>query len=45
MALTDGAVNQDIPRLENLHRPPGTWPFDPQASFTPQPVASARFQD
>lgn len=44
MALTDGAVNQDIPRLENLHRPPGTWPFDPPASFTPQAVPSARFK-
>lgn len=27
MALTDGAVCQDLSRLENLHRPPGTWPF------------------
>ena len=27
MALTDGAVCQDLARLENLHRPPGTWPF------------------
>ncbi|MEM1129339.1 MAG: M81 family metallopeptidase [Pseudomonadota bacterium] len=28
MALTDGAVCQDIGRLENRHRPAGTWPFD-----------------
>lgn len=44
MALTDGAVNQDIPRLENLHRPPGTWPFDALATFTPQAAPSARFK-
>ncbi|MDB6178263.1 M81 family metallopeptidase [Paracoccus sp. Z330] len=28
MALTDGAVCQHLTRLENLHRPAGTWPFD-----------------
>lgn len=28
MALTDGAVCQDIAQLENNHRPAGTWPFD-----------------
>lgn len=44
MALTDGAVNQDIARLENLHRPPGTWPFDARDDFTPQAAASARFK-
>ena len=27
MALTDGAVSQDLSRLENKHRPDGTWPF------------------
>ena len=27
MALTDGAVSQDLARLENLHRPRPTWPF------------------
>ncbi|MBA4489230.1 M81 family metallopeptidase [Paracoccus sp. S1E-3] len=44
MALTDGAVNQDIPRLENLHRPPGTWPFDAEARFSPRAESSARFK-
>jgi microcystin degradation protein MlrC len=43
MALTDGVVNQDIPRLSNHHRPPGTWPFEDRASFTPEPQPSARF--
>ncbi|MBU2956331.1 M81 family metallopeptidase [Paracoccus sp. 1_MG-2023] len=28
MALTEGAVCQDISRLTNDHRPRGTWPFD-----------------
>ncbi len=27
MALTKGAVCQDLRRLENRHRPGGTWPF------------------
>ncbi|KMW60710.1 hypothetical protein AIOL_000874 [Candidatus Rhodobacter oscarellae] len=27
MALTDGAVLQDVSRLENRYRPAGTWPF------------------
>ncbi|NHF73282.1 M81 family metallopeptidase [Paracoccus xiamenensis] len=44
MALTDGAVNQDISRLENLHRPAGTWPFDPRDAFTPEARASIRFR-
>jgi microcystin degradation protein MlrC len=43
MALTGGVVNQDIPRLENLHRPRGTLPFDPDPGFTPHAVLSARF--
>jgi len=28
MALTDGAVCQNLDRLTNEHRPAGTWPFD-----------------
>lgn len=28
MALTDGAVCQNLSRLENLHRPKETWPFN-----------------
>ncbi len=43
MALTEGAVNQDIARLENRHRPPGTWPFEPRDDFTPRAQPSARF--
>jgi len=43
MALTEGAVNQDIARLQNLHRPAGTWPFDPRDDFTPKALPSARF--
>ncbi|WP_232816629.1 M81 family metallopeptidase [Paracoccus zhejiangensis] len=43
MALTDGVVNQDIPKLANLHRPAGTVPFEARADFTPKAEASARF--
>jgi microcystin degradation protein MlrC len=42
MALTDGVVNQDIPRLTNLHRPGGTLPFEPRKNFTPVGLPSAR---
>lgn len=28
MALTDGAVCQNLVGIENRHRPDGTWPFD-----------------
>lgn len=44
MALTNGVVNQDIPRLANLHRAKDTLPFDPRDSFTPEPQPSARFK-
>lgn len=43
MALTDGAVNQDISHLRNLHRSPGTLPFEPNPDYTPLPIRSARF--
>jgi microcystin degradation protein MlrC len=43
MALTEGVVNQDIPRLTNHHRATGTLPFEARADFTPTPTASARF--
>ncbi|WP_299844530.1 M81 family metallopeptidase [uncultured Paracoccus sp.] len=43
MALTDGVVNQDIPKLANLHRPAGTVPFAARDEFTPKAEASARF--
>ncbi len=42
MALTDGVVNQDIPRLESRHRAPGIYPWDMEATFTPAPARSAR---
>lgn len=42
MALTDGVVNQDIPRLENLRRRSGIYPFEPGARFTPHVRRSAR---
>ena len=44
MALTDGVVNQDIPRLANRHRRPGTLPFDPNPDFRARAVPSARFR-
>lgn len=43
MALSDGVVNQDIPRLTNLHRARGTVPFEARAEFEPAPQVSARF--
>ncbi len=44
MALTQGVVNQDIPRLANKHRPKGTVPFDTDTDFTPTPCPSIRFE-
>ena len=41
MALTDGAVNQDIPRLSNVHRVP-SYPWMQDLSFTPATKVSAR---
>jgi len=43
MALTDGVVNQDIPRLANLHRAAGTVPWADNPGFTPRPQPSVRF--
>jgi microcystin degradation protein MlrC len=43
MALTDGAVNQDIPRLANRHRVP-TYPWVPDLKWAPATVVSARAQ-
>ncbi len=42
MALTDGAVNQDIPRLENLNRVRPSWPFQPEFEWRPRPALSNR---
>jgi microcystin degradation protein MlrC len=42
MALTDGAVNQDIERLGNRRRPRPSWPFQRDFDWTPQPRLSAR---
>jgi microcystin degradation protein MlrC len=41
MALTDGAVNQDIPSLANRHRVP-TYPWDRDLRWTPSTIVSAR---
>lgn len=42
MALSEGVVDQDIPRLpaRRIHRP--TYPFDEDFAYVPQPTASAR---
>ncbi|MFN7996778.1 MAG: M81 family metallopeptidase [Bryobacteraceae bacterium] len=41
MALTGGAVNQDIEHLESRHRVP-SWPFQPDLQWKPSAVVSAR---
>ncbi|KJZ18478.1 M81 family metallopeptidase [Loktanella sp. S4079] len=43
MALTDGVVNQDIPKLANTHRTKGVLPFETPRDFTPVAQSSARF--
>ena len=43
MALTDGVVNQDIPKLANRHRAAGTVPWEENPAYTPAPQPSARF--
>lgn len=45
MALSDGVVNQDIPRLANLHRAKGTLPWEENPGFVPRAKPSARFKD
>lgn len=45
MALTDGVVNQDIPRLASLHRAAGIYPWVSPEGFTPAPLRSARAPD
>jgi microcystin degradation protein MlrC len=42
MALTDGVVSQDIPRLASHHRPRPCYPWDDGFPFTPQSRLSAR---
>ena len=41
MALTDGAVNQDIVHLANYHRIP-SYPFQPDMKWKPFVVESER---
>jgi microcystin degradation protein MlrC len=41
MALTGGAVNQDIENLDSKHRVP-SWPFQPDLKWKPSIVVSAR---
>lgn len=42
MALTDGAVNQDIRNLENVHRPKPCFPFQNGFDWIPAPQISRR---
>jgi microcystin degradation protein MlrC len=42
MALTDGAVNQDIPALKNRKRPRPSYPFQTGFGWTPRFRLSAR---
>ncbi len=42
MALTEGVVDQDIPRIGNHRREMPVFPFDRQFAFTPKPIASVR---
>lgn len=43
MALTDGAVNQDIANIPNRRRRLRHLPYDPSVPFVPQARPSARF--
>ncbi|WP_421724325.1 M81 family metallopeptidase [Bauldia sp.] len=43
MALSDGAVNQDIVSLSNQRRPTPTFPFQPDFDWQPNPRLSRRF--
>ncbi|KAB0679998.1 M81 family metallopeptidase [Aureimonas leprariae] len=43
MALTDGVVNQDIPRLANRRRREPAFPFRRDFDFMPEPRLSARW--
>jgi len=45
MALTDGAVNQDIAGLSNLHRPSPCYPFQTHFDWKANARLSARAQD
>ncbi|WP_062012072.1 M81 family metallopeptidase [Aureimonas sp. AU4] len=45
MALTDGVVNQDIPRLANDRRVGPHFPFRRAFAYEPEPRLSARWQD
>lgn len=42
MALTDGAVNQDVPALENKHRPRPSYPFQTDFDWKPKVRFSIR---
>ncbi|WP_116135033.1 M81 family metallopeptidase [Tropicimonas sp. IMCC34043] len=42
MALTDGAVNQDMAALSNRHRPAPSYPFQQDFGWSPLPRLSAR---
>ncbi|MDX7949678.1 M81 family metallopeptidase [Lichenihabitans sp. Uapishka_5] len=45
MALTEGVVNQDIPRLANRRRLRPTFPFQDGFAYAPEPRLSKRWAD
>jgi len=42
MALSPGVVDQFVERLERVHKPHPTYPFDKDFAFTPEAIPSAR---
>ena len=42
MALSEGVVDQDIPRIGNLRRTRPVFPFDRDFTYRPEPLLSAR---
>ncbi len=45
MALSPGVVDQDVARLPRHRKAHPTYPFDPDATWRPQPVASRRLNE
>jgi len=42
MALSPGAIDQDIPHIANRHRVP-TYPWVKELQYSPRPYRSTRF--